>query len=84
MSNKEYYIKSIEHQNDLFKKQIEEKDLIIDGLLEELKAANDIIRSFHSVIERSGTDTNWEALMGRVKEILSRQHKIMYPEQYAQ
>jgi alpha-mannosidase len=41
--------------------------------LELLKEANEIIKSFNSVIERRGEETNWDALEQRVKEILIKQ-----------
>jgi len=47
--------------------------------LEELKRANDILRSCHSVVERRGASTNWESLEKKIKEILTDQHKLIYP-----
>ena len=47
---------------------------------ELIKEANDIIRSFNSVIERSGAETNWEALNKQVKRILKEQHEYMFAE----
>lgn len=36
--------------------------------------ANNIIRSFRSIIERKGFATNWEGLDIQVKKILEEQH----------
>lgn len=46
---------------------------------ELLKDANEIIRSFHSIIERKGATTNWEGLEITVNRILKEQHKVLYP-----
>jgi len=48
-----------------------ERELLIE--------ANDIIRSFHSVIERKGATINWEGLEIIVNRILKEQHKVLYP-----
>ena len=50
--------------------------------LDLLKEANEIIRSFHAVIERKGATTNWDGLKTQVKRILQNQHKYLYPERY--
>lgn len=42
--------------------------------------ANEIIRSFNSIVDRKGADTNWEALDKRIKTILKEQHEILYPK----
>lgn len=42
--------------------------------LKLIKDANEIIRSFCSVIKRKGKDTNWDALEDKVKIILKEQH----------
>lgn len=47
---------------------------------ELLIEANNIIRSFHSVIERKGATTNWEGLEITVNRILKEQHKVLYPK----
>ena len=43
---------------------------------EMLKEANELIRSFNSVIEREGKDVNWNGLKQRVSRILQEQHKL--------
>lgn len=48
--------------------------------LKELKEANEIICSFHAIIEREGKDTNWKGMKFQVNEILKKQHKIIYPK----
>lgn len=45
-----------------------------------IREANDIIRSFNSVIERKGEQTNWEALDKQVKRILKEQHEYMFAD----
>lgn len=66
-------------------KAIELTEQIIDLFTEErnklLKPANDILRSCYAVIERKGTDTNWEALKEQVGIELERQHKIFFSEE---
>lgn len=42
-----------------------------------LKEANELIRSFHSVIERGGSQTNWHALEKKTKAILKKQHLLL-------
>jgi hypothetical protein len=46
---------------------------------ELLKEANELIRSFNSVCERSGMDTHWIALHARVRTVLKEQHEVLYP-----
>lgn len=48
-----------------------EKQLLIE--------ANTIIRSFYSIIERHGNNTNWEIFAHRVEEILEEQHEYLFP-----
>lgn len=48
-----------------------EKQLLIE--------ANTIIRSFYSIIERRGNNTNWEIFAHRVEEILEEQHEYLFP-----
>ena len=48
--------------------------------LKELKEANDIIRSFHAIIERKGMNTNWDGVKMQVDKILLKQHEILYPK----
>lgn len=47
-------------------------------LRDRLKAANELLRSTHSIAERKGNETNWEPFLARVKEELEIEHKIMY------
>jgi hypothetical protein len=47
---------------------------------ELLSDANSIIRSFKSVIERQGKDTNWEGLNIQVARILKEQHAVLYSQ----
>lgn len=50
------------------------------ALLSALKEANDITRSFNSIIARRGKeiDGNWEALQIRVEKALLNQHSLIY------
>ena len=47
-------------------------------LAEILEEANSLCRSAHSIADREGSATNWEAFKKRLEEGLIRQHKIMY------
>lgn len=47
---------------------------------ELLKEANELIRSFNSVINRKGEQTNWEALGNKTNKILEEQHQVLKPE----
>ncbi len=40
--------------------------------------ANSLLRSVHSIVERKGKDTNWEAFGKRLDESLKRQHEHMF------
>lgn len=44
---------------------------------ELLLEANEIIRTFNSIIERCGADTNWNGLDLQVKRILKEQHSVV-------
>lgn len=44
-----------------------------------LKEANGLLRSAHSIAERNGSQTNWEAFRGQLKKALDKQHAILYP-----
>lgn len=45
---------------------------------DELIKANDVLRSLYAVVERQGTDTNWESLEARLSERLKAQHRLMH------
>lgn len=47
--------------------------------VEALKDANSLCRSAHSIAERSGESTGWEAFLKAIKASLERQHAVMYP-----
>jgi hypothetical protein len=53
-----------------------------DKLKDALYSANDICRTFYSVIERDGHDTDWIALYDAVSESLKLQHRAIHPEYY--
>lgn len=55
-------------------------DFARSNVRDELKEANELIRSFHSVCERKGKTTNWDALIKKVKLVLEKQHDILYPK----
>ena len=46
---------------------------------ELLKEANELLRTFHSVCDRKGISTNWEALQKNLKSVLKEQHQYLYP-----
>jgi hypothetical protein len=55
-------------------------ELLNERPLEDLRQANEMLRSLHSVVARRGADTNWKALEARLKEVLSEQRRLLYPE----
>jgi len=50
-----------------------------EHLRELLHKSNGVLRSCFSIIQRKGETTNWDAIEANVKDLLSQQHKIMYP-----
>src|SRR5690348_443154 len=48
-------------------------------LLNELKKANEVLRSCYQVAAREGKETNWEPFLKTIDNILKEQHEILYP-----
>jgi len=44
---------------------------------ELLSEANELIRSFNSIVERKGSDTYWSGLDIQIKRILNEQHEVV-------
>lgn len=44
---------------------------------ELLKEANELIRSFKSIVNREGKETNWDAIGIKTNKILAEQHKVL-------
>jgi hypothetical protein len=42
-----------------------------------IKEANGVLRSFNSIVERKGANTNWEGINVKIKKVLNDQHKYM-------
>jgi hypothetical protein len=53
-------------------------ELLNEQYLQDIKRANELLRSVHSIAERKGADTNWEGLQTQVDTILKEQHLILY------
>lgn len=48
--------------------------------MERLRAANQLLRSAHSIASREGTTTNWAAFLENVTAELSIEHPILWPD----
>lgn len=46
---------------------------------EQLKDANDALRSAYEVAKREGKDTRWPEFTARIKKSLDAQHKVLFP-----
>ena len=51
------------------------------AVMDELIAANGLLRSFSAIVEREGKDTNWEGLDHQLTERLQSQHAMIYARQ---
>jgi hypothetical protein len=49
-------------------------------LRERLKAANEVLRSAHSIAVREGKDTNWRAFLEKVKAEIVAEHEIVFEQ----
>lgn len=54
-------------------------DLIETYRIDELKPANDVLRSAYQIASRLGKDTSWQAFTAILKAELDREHAVMYP-----
>jgi len=57
------------------------KQEVKEACKKQREETNDALRSFYSVIERRGHQTNWVALEKKIKKILIKQDKFMYPDE---
>lgn len=70
-------------QSLVLSNKIERLDAENSRLWTELKEANEVLRSCHSVAERNGAETNWQPFTARIADILKRQHGMMFPRDNA-
>lgn len=55
------------------------KEIFLEELLLE---ANDVLRTSMAIAERDGLDTGWEPFRRKLRKVLEKQHKILYPDIY--
>jgi len=52
-------------------------------LMNELKKANDLLRSASQIANRNGDSVDWESFRSRLKNTLDDQHKILHSSEMA-
>ena len=56
------------------------KTSLEDMLFEELKEANQVLRSAYSISKREGKECNWDAFNKTVSALLEKHHAIIYEQ----
>lgn len=62
----------------LFPMKLDEAPEEKPDILEMLQESNDALRSTYSIADREGRDTNWISFKNRIKQLLEKQHKILF------